>query len=83
MQGRNFGIGPTNFTLDLTASKTFVAYRGLTPLPNRLTVLLSVSNLLNNTNYAPYNGVLTSPFFGTANRALNKRRITLSARYDF
>jgi hypothetical protein len=80
---RNFGIGPTNFTLDLTASKTFVAYRGLTPLPNRLTVLLSVSNLLNNTNYAPYNGVLTSPFFGTANRALNKRRITLSARYDF
>ena len=80
---RNFGIGPTNFTLDLTASKTFVAYRGLTPLPNRLTVLLSVSNLLNNTNYAPYNGVLTSPFFGTANRALNKRRIILSARYDF
>ena len=80
---RNFGIGPTNFTFDLTASKTFVAYQGVTPLPNRLTVLLSVTNLLNNTNYAPYNGVLTSPFFGTANRALNKRRITLSARYDF
>jgi hypothetical protein len=80
---RNFGVGPTNFTFDLTASKTFVAYQGATPLSHRLTVLFSVSNLLNNTNYAPYNGVLTSPFFGTANRALNKRRITLSARYDF
>ena len=45
--------------------------------------MLSISNLLNHTNYAPFNGVLTSPFFGTANRALNKRRLTLSARYDF
>jgi hypothetical protein len=80
---RNFGVGPTNFTFDVTASKTFVAYNGATPLSNRFTVLLSITNLLNNTNYAPYNGVLTSPFFGTANRALNKRRITLSARFDF
>ena len=45
--------------------------------------MVSISNLTNRTNYAPYNGVLTSPFFGTANRALSKRRITLSARYDF
>jgi hypothetical protein len=44
---------------------------------------VSVTNLLNHTNYAPFNGVLTSPFFGTANRALPKRRITLSVRYDF
>ena len=58
-------------------------YNGLTPSSHRTTVLLSVSNLLNHTNYAPFNGVLTSPFFGTANRALNKRRVTLSARYDF
>ena len=80
---RNFGIGPTNFTVDLTASKTFVAYTGLTPSSHRATILLSVSNFLNHTNYAPFNGVLSSPFFGTANRALNKRRVTLTLRYDF
>jgi hypothetical protein len=44
---------------------------------------VSITNLFNRTNYAVYNGVLTSPFFGTANRAHNKRRITLSLRYDF
>ena len=80
---RNFGVGPTNLTFDVTATKTFVGYNGLTPSSRRTTLMLSISNLLNHTNYAPYNGVLTSPFFGTANRALNMRRLTLSARYDF
>jgi Carboxypeptidase regulatory-like domain len=80
---RNFGRGPTNFTFDVTAAKTFARYTGATPSSYRATVLLSVSNLLNHTNYAPFNGVLTSPFFGTANRALNPRRVTLGLRYDF
>jgi hypothetical protein len=80
---RNFGIGPALLTLDVTATKTLVSYQGLTPSSRRTTIVLSVSNLLNHTNYAPFNGVLTSPFFGTANRVLNKRRVTLSARYDF
>ena len=80
---RNVGIGPTNFTFDVTLSKAFLTYNSLTPSSRRTTVMVSISNLTNRTNYAPYNGVLTSPFFGTANRALNKRRITLSARYDF
>ena len=80
---RNVGIGPTNFSFDVTVSKAFPTYKGLTPSSHRPTVLLSISNLLNHINYAPYNGVLTSPFFGTANRALNMRRLTLSARYDF
>ena len=80
---RNYGIGPTNVTFDVTAAKTFVAYKGLMPTSRRTTIMLSVSNLLNHTNYAPFNGVLTSPYFGTANRALNKRRITFTARYDF
>jgi hypothetical protein len=80
---RNVGIGPTNFTFDVTVSKAFLTSKSLNPSSHRTTVLLSISNLLNRTNYAPYNGVLTSPFFGTANRALNKRRLTLSARYDF
>jgi len=80
---RNVGVGPTNFSFDVTVSKAFLSYKGLTPSSHRTTVLLSISNLLNHINYAPYNGVLTSPFFGTANRALNMRRLTLSARYDF
>jgi hypothetical protein len=80
---RNFGSGPTYLTFDVTASKMFAAYHGPTPSSHRATVLVSVTNLLNRTNYAPFNGVLTSSFFGTANRAHNKRRITLSIRYDF
>jgi Carboxypeptidase regulatory-like domain len=80
---RNFGIGPTLFTVDVTAAKTFGWRIGPTPSSHRTTISVSVSNLLNHTNYAPFNGVLTSSFFGTANRALNKRRVTLSARYDF
>ena len=61
----------------------FAAYNGPTPSSYRATLLLSVTNVLNHTNYAPFNGVLTSPFFGTANRALNKRRVNVSLRYDF
>ena len=67
----------------MTGAKTFRFYNGLSPSSRRLTVLMSVTNLLNRTNYAPFNGVLTSPFFGTANRAFNKRRITVTLRYDF
>jgi len=80
---RNFGIGPTHFSFDVTASKMFAAYNGPTPSQQRATLLVSVTNLLNHTNYASFNGVLTSPFFGAANRAHSKRRITLTLRYDF
>jgi hypothetical protein len=80
---RNFGVGPTYFSFDVTASKMFAAYNGPTPSSHRATLLVSVTNLLNHTNYASFNGVLTSPFFGTANRAHSKRRITLTLRYDF
>jgi hypothetical protein len=80
---RNYGSGPTYFTFDVTAAKMFAAYNGSTPSSHRATVLVSVTNLLNRNNYAPYNGVLTSPFFGTANRVHNNRRVTVSVRYDF
>jgi hypothetical protein len=80
---RNLGLGPTNFTVDVTATKTFYAYKGATPSLRHATLMLGVSNLLNRTNYAGFNGVLTSPYFGTANRALNKRRVTVTLRYDF
>ena len=80
---RNFGVGPTNLTFDVTATKTFAGYKGPTPSSRRTTLMVSISNLLNHTNYAAFNGVLTAPYFGTANRALNKRRVTLTVRYDF
>jgi hypothetical protein len=80
---RNFGIGPAQLTFDVTVSKTFMAYTGTTPSSRRTTITLSFTNLTNRINYAPFNGVLASPFFGTANRALNPRRIILSARYAF
>jgi hypothetical protein len=80
---RNFGIGPTLRTFDVTGTKMFAVYHGVNPGSHRVTFSLSVTNLLNQTNYVAFNGVLTSPFFGTANSALNKRRITVSMRYDF
>jgi hypothetical protein len=77
---RNSGVGPTELTLDLTASWSSV---GQLATSDRATFTITVNNLTNRVNNAPYNGVLTSPFFGVANRALNPRRITLSLRYDF
>ena len=48
-----------------------------------LTFSLDVENVLNQTNLAGFNGVLGSPFFGRANRALEARRILLGARVNF
>ncbi len=48
-----------------------------------LTVNISAQNLFNTTNLAGFNGVLTSPFFGTANRALSPRRIEASLNFRF
>ena len=39
--------------------------------------------MTNRVNFADFNGVVTSPLFGAANRALNPRRIELSARFGF
>ena len=43
----------------------------------------SASNVINRTNYADFNGVVTSPLFGVANRALDPRRVELGARLAF
>jgi carboxypeptidase family protein len=48
-----------------------------------MTLSINVRNLLNTTNLSNFNGVLTSPFFGTANRALESRRIEASLRFNF
>jgi hypothetical protein len=51
--------------------------------PMYLTFSVDVENMLNHTNLAGYNGVLTSSFFGRANRALEARRILLGVRLSF
>jgi hypothetical protein len=48
-----------------------------------MTVSISVSNLLNHTNFQGYIGTLSSPFFGTANRAARERRIDAALRFNF
>lgn len=44
---------------------------------------VSAENSTNRVNFADFNGVLTSSLFGVANRALNPRRIELTARFAF
>ena len=48
-----------------------------------LTLSAEVENLLNHTNRAGLNGVLTSPGFGQANQALGARRVGLSLGLNF
>jgi hypothetical protein len=48
-----------------------------------LTLGINMQNLFNMTNLAGFNGVLTSPRFGTANRALQARRIEASLSFRF
>jgi outer membrane receptor protein involved in Fe transport len=77
---RNSANGPTECSIDVSASWMLDS---LVNGGDRSTITVAVNNLTNRLNYAPFNGVLTSPFFGTANRALNTRRIVLTIRYDF
>ncbi len=44
---------------------------------------LNVNNILNHPNLGGYNGVLTSPFFGTANRASGARSIEAVMSFRF
>jgi hypothetical protein len=48
-----------------------------------LTLSANIENLINHTNFAGFNGVLRSPFFGKANRALGARRIDVGLRFAF
>jgi hypothetical protein len=48
-----------------------------------LTLAVEANNVFNHTNLAGFSGVLSSPFFGLANRANQARRITASLRFNF
>jgi O-antigen biosynthesis protein len=76
---RNFGQEPADVRVNLHVSRSF------RPGPGRTSVTLrgDATNVLNRANLTAFNGVLTSPAFGTANRALDPRRIELSLRVTF
>jgi len=57
--------------------------RGLRDRHYSLTFSMDAYNLLNHTNFGEFNGVITSPLFGRANRADKPRRINLGVRFVF
>lgn len=91
---RNYGRGPGFVNADLNTTKTFAfgpkvsqarQGRNSGDADSRYRVVLgaNVRNILNHTNPAGISGVLASPRFGAANRALAARRITLSLALNF
>jgi hypothetical protein len=82
MIGRNAGKGPSQLVLNIGIAKTvrFGDRAGAAPYA---IFTLSAENVTNRVNYADFNGVVTSPLFGAANRALGARRIELAARFGF
>src|SRR5262249_2678901 len=79
---RNAGQGPKQMVLNVGVSKT-VRFAGAGASGPYVIVSLSGENVLNRINYTDFNGVVTSPLFGKANRALNPRRVDVSARIGF
>jgi len=71
---RNFGRQAARVDVSLSASKR---------LPQRFTLSVDASNLLNRTNAIAFNGVLTSQNFGQPTRALPGRRIELGLTKEF
>ncbi len=86
MIDRNTGPGPSQIVLNVGVAKKFLLGRSTVSTagaPPYLIVSASAENITNRVNYADFNGVVTSPLFGTANRALTARRIELAARVGF
>jgi hypothetical protein len=82
---RNAGQGPRQFVLNVGFAKVIrfddpALSGGSAPY-----VILGVSaeNVTNRVNFADFNGVVSSPLFGTPNRALNPRRVELTLRFGF
>jgi hypothetical protein len=48
-----------------------------------LTFSVNAQNVINHTNLAGINGILTSPLFGLPNQALAPRRVDLALRFNF
>ncbi len=80
---RNAGQGPSQLVLSLGLAKT--VRLGSVNATSRPYVIFGVNaeNASNHVNFTDFNGVVTSPLFGQANRALNPRRIEMSVRFGF
>jgi len=77
---RNYGRESTQWEADLSVLKT-IGLRG--PNGAKATLSARVSNLFNSVNLTRYRGVITSSTFGTAGRALDGRRLYLTAQVSF
>jgi hypothetical protein len=54
------------------------------PLPRfRMGIIVQVQNLTNHTNYGPYTGTMTSPFFGRPTFAQGMRKIDVGLNFNF
>jgi hypothetical protein len=83
---RNAGAGPSELMLNLGVAKKFRLGGSGTSLGQSgpyLILSISAENILNRVNLTDFNGVVTSPLFGTSNRAMSPRRIELGARVGF
>jgi hypothetical protein len=80
---RNTGQGPSSLVLNIGLAKTVRLRSQSGASGPYLIIAVSAENVTNQINFADFNGVVTSPLFGTANRALNPRRIELAARIGF
>ena len=75
---RNFGREGRMLRTDLHISKTLTDGER-----TNVSISASIDNLLNTASFTSTNGVVTSPFFGEARRALSPRRVVLSATVGF
>ena len=83
---RNAGDGPAEMVFNVGVSKTVRFDDPSAPGGSATPYAsfgISAANIINRVNFADFNGVVTSPRFGQPNRALNPRRVELSARFAF
>jgi hypothetical protein len=77
---RNYGREGGQWEIDLSLVRG-VEFRG--PEGPKASLGLSINNLLNHVNFTGYRGVIGSPTFGIASRALAGRRVDLTAQFGF
>lgn len=88
---RNFARAPGQAIVSMNFSKTFLldwisrsrAQQSGSRRTYNLVLDANIENVFNRTNLNGFNGVLTSPSFGRANRALNGRRVEFALSFSF
>jgi trimeric autotransporter adhesin len=75
---RNIIIGPSQFSFDMSVSKTLLAKD-----TRALELRLAANNVFNHAQFTSIDTVLNSPTFGFVTGVGSMRRVSLSARYRF